>query len=262
MFGAVMSQERIAKLFLESLLGIKIEKIIYIGVQDTKDGEYYAHGIRLDVYLKDDKGTIYNIEMQVTNDNDLEYRIRYYQGKIDRETLKKGVPYEELPDSYIIFVCSFDYFKRGLAVYERKSVIKDCEDVSYDDGSHVFILNSRYRQKNAGAPILEFLDYVRHNDNSKAYQSELAKTIISAVDDVRHDEEKEVIYMTYAQKMEDVKRRTLKQGIQQGIQQGIIQGAVSMLKSLGQSKEAAQEALALAHSLSPEEARQEIEKYW
>jgi len=148
MFGAVMSQEHIAKMFLESLLGIKIDKIIYIRVQDTKDGEYYAHGIRLDVYLKDDKGTVYNIEMQVTNDNDLEYRIRYYQGKIDRETLWKCVDYEDLPNSYIVFVCSFDYFKRGLAVYERKFVIKDYEDVSYNDGSHVFILNSRYTQKN------------------------------------------------------------------------------------------------------------------
>ncbi len=60
--------------------------------------------------------------------------------------------------------------------------------------------------------------------------------------------------MTYVQKMEDVRKRALKQGI--------MQGAVSMLKSLGQSKEAAQEALARAHSLSPDEARQEVEKYW
>ncbi len=29
MFGAVMSQKHIAKMFLESLLGIKIDKIIY-----------------------------------------------------------------------------------------------------------------------------------------------------------------------------------------------------------------------------------------
>ncbi len=141
-------------------------------------------------------------------------------------------------------------------------LIKGCEDVSYDDGSHVFILNSRYTQKNADAPILEFLDYVRHNDSSKAYQSDLAKSVIAAVSDVRHDKDKEGIYMTYVQKMEDVRKRALKQGIQQGIQQGIIQGAVSMLKSLGQSKEAAQETLARTHSLSPDEARHEIEKYW
>ncbi len=72
-------------------------------------------------------------------------------------------------------------------MYERKAVIIVCEDVSYGDGSHVLILNSRYTQKNADAPILAFLDYVRHNESSKAYQSELAKSVVVAVSDVRHD---------------------------------------------------------------------------
>jgi len=265
MFGAVMSQEHIAKLFLESLLDIKIEKIIYIGVQETPAGEYYAHGVRLDVCLKDEKGTIYNIEMQVTNDKNLEYRIRYYQGKIDRETLRKGVHYKDLPDSYIVFVCDFDYFDRGLAVYERKSVIKGCEDVSYDDGSHVFILNSKYTQKNADAPILEFLDYVRRDDDSKAYKSELAKSVVTAVSDVRRDKEKEAIYMTYVQKIEDLKKEYLEKGEEKGLKKGLeegIEGTVSILKSLGHSKEFVQEALAHAHSLSSDEAMQEVNKYW
>ncbi len=258
MFGVVMSQEPIAKLFLEALLGIKIEKIIYIGVQDTIEGEYYAHGVRLDVYLKDDKGTVYNIEMQVANDKDLEYRIRYYQGKIDLETLRKGVHYKDLPGSYIVFVCNFDYFDHGLVVYERKSVIKGCEDVSYDDGSHVFILNSKYTQKNTDSPILEFLDYVRRDDGSAAYQSELAKSVVTAVSDVRHDKEKESIYMTYVQKIEDVKRKAM----QEGMREGVINGAVSTFKMLGKSKESAQTFLEHVHSLSPDEARHMADKYW
>ncbi len=273
MFGAVMSQEHIAKMFLESLLGIEIGKILYIGIQDTIEGEYYAHGVRLDVYLKDGKGTIYNIEMQVTNDKDLEYRIRYYQGKIDRETLNKGVHYKDLPNSYIVFVCNFDYFEHGLAVYERKSVIKDCEDVSYDDGSHVFILNSRYSKNNAAAPVIEFLDYVRHDDSSKEYQSELAKSVVRAVSDVRRDKEKEAIYMTYVQKIEDVRRKSRQEGLQEGMEIGLqqgrqegkqegIEGAVSMLKLLGHSKEVVQEALAQSYSLSPDEARQTLDRYW
>jgi len=257
MFGAVMSQEPIAKLFLEALLDISIEKIIYIGVQETPAGEYYARGVRLDVFLKDDKGTVYNIEMQMSNDKDIEYRIRYYQGKIDRETLRKGAAYDELPDSYIVFVCNFDYFKRGLAVYKRKSVIEGCEDVSYDDGSHVYVLNSRYSKKNAATPIIEFLDYVRRNDSSMEYQSELVKSVVSAVGDVRRDKEKEDIYMTYVQKMEDMKRKGIKEGIQLGIE-----GMASALKSMGQSKEFVQEALMRSYSLSLDEARQVLDRYW
>ncbi len=281
MFGAVMSREPIAKLFLEALLGIEIDKVIYIGAQDTIEGEYYAHGVRLDVCLKDDKGTIYNIEMQVANNKDLEYRIRYYQGKIDRETLNKGVLYKDLPGSYIVFVCDFDYFGRGLAVYERKSVIKGCEDVSYDDGSHVFILNSRYKEKNAGVPIIEFLDFVRRNDSSAAYQSELAKSVVTLVSDVRRDKDKEAFYMTYVQKMEDVRRAGREEGFEAGKEEGREEGRekgkeegreegiqigikvmISVMKSLGHSKEFMLETLVREYSMSREEARQTLDKYW
>ncbi len=162
--------------------------------------------------------------------------------------------YKDLPGSYIVFVCNFDYFDCGLAVYERKSVIKGCEDVSYNDGSHVFILNSKYTQENADAPILEFLDYVRRDDSSASYQSALAKSVVAAVSDVRHDKEKEAIYMTYVQKIEDVKRKAM--------QEGVIKGAVSTFKMLGKSKESAQTFLEHVHSLSPDEARQETDKYW
>jgi len=64
--------------------------------------------------------------------------------------------------------------------------------------------------------------------------------------------------MTYVQKMEDVRKKALKQGIQQGI----IQGAVSTFKVLGKSKEDTQTLLESVHSLSSDEAKQAVEKYW
>ena len=53
---------------------------------------FFAHGVRLDVYLNDENGTHYDIEMQTTNQKDIEKRIRYYQSTIDREVLGKGIP--------------------------------------------------------------------------------------------------------------------------------------------------------------------------
>ena len=55
-----------------------------------------------DVYVKDDKETVYNIEMQTTSAGELPKRSRYYQGMIDLQLLDKNESYKKLNKSYII----------------------------------------------------------------------------------------------------------------------------------------------------------------
>ena len=123
MFGEAMRTEDICQLFLEELLGLDIRHIEFIDKQKELSDSYTHHGIRLDVYLKDDVGTVFNVEMQSTNHGDLSKRARFYQSAIDRDELPKGADYENLSESYIIFVCDFDYFQIGKAVCERVSFL-------------------------------------------------------------------------------------------------------------------------------------------
>ena len=108
MFGQVMRNPEICKLFLEELLGMKIDRIEYIENQKEISDSYAHHGIRLDVYVRDNTGAVYAIEMQTTDKQDLELRVRFYQGSIDRNELLKGRPYSELSESFVIFICDFD----------------------------------------------------------------------------------------------------------------------------------------------------------
>ena len=85
MFGKIMVNPDICKEVLERILNIKIERIEYIERQKSLDVDYEAKSIRMDVYVKDGKGTVYNIEMQAANDDDLAKRSRYYQSIIDME---------------------------------------------------------------------------------------------------------------------------------------------------------------------------------
>ena len=66
------------KHLIEMLLGIKIQKM-EMHNEETIEHDYDSHGIRLDVYVKDSEH-IYDVEMQMTNTNDLPERSRYYQG--------------------------------------------------------------------------------------------------------------------------------------------------------------------------------------
>ena len=68
-----------------------------------------AKSVRLDVYVTDNTGRVYDIEMQCTNplDDELIRRTRYYQGMIDMDLISKGHNYTELNSTYIIFICIF-----------------------------------------------------------------------------------------------------------------------------------------------------------
>lgn len=216
MFGEIMSREEIAKLFLEDLLQQKIARLEYVNKQEMIEDGTIFHGVRLDIYLKDAENTVYDVEIQTTNQRDLERRSRYYQQKIDARTLRKGTNYKNLPDSYVIFVCTFDYFNRGLALYRKKSVIEDCPDVEYNDGSHVIFLNSEFTANNASHPIGEFLKFIKTNDSSAPYESELVKKVVSAVNEVRGDADKEGSYMTWAMKVEEIRAEARAEALKEG----------------------------------------------
>ncbi len=217
MFGQVMREEDICKLFLEALLNVSIQQIQFLDRQKDLADSYAYHGIRLDVYLKDESNTVFNVEIQADRRNDLPRRVRFYQSGIDRNELPKGADYADLSESCIIFVCDFDCFHTGKAVAERVSFLKGTS-VPYEDGSHVYFLNSRYTEANASKPILEFLDLIRTNDMGQLYETSLGQRTRERMLEVRSDRELEVSYMTYAQKMRDERRIGYAEGVEDGIE--------------------------------------------
>ena len=52
--------------------------------------------MRLDVYVEDEKNTVFDMEMEVHIKRNLAKRMRYYQGMIDLNILEKGGDYNEL----------------------------------------------------------------------------------------------------------------------------------------------------------------------
>lgn len=228
MFGQVMRNPDICKLFLEELLGKEIDHIEYIENQKEISDSYEHHGIRLDVYLRDDARTVYAIEMQTANKRDLELRVRFYQGSIDRNELLKGYSYSKLSESYVIFICDFDHFGTGLAVNERESYIKGT-NAAYKDGSHVIFLNSRYTEANAGPAIKEYLDYIRTNDDAGSYTTELLQKTVEKVQEIRRDDKMEVSYMMWQLKYQDA----VEEGRAEGIAKGIITSIRNLMKNTG-----------------------------
>ena len=82
------------------------------------------------------------------------------------------------------------------------------------DGSHAFILNSQYTKPNAPKEILEFLDYIRTNDDSLSSTGKLlaeAKTMVKKGYQSNCRKGGSSI-ITWAMSMRDAKREGFEEG--------------------------------------------------
>ena len=89
MFKLIMGVKRICLSLLQSILHVEIADIHYLETEKSVDARYQGKGIRMDVYVRDDANTVYNIEMQVRmpEGKSLFKRTRYYQSMIDADLL-------------------------------------------------------------------------------------------------------------------------------------------------------------------------------
>ena len=65
LFAKVMSDQEVCRKVLEKILGVSIREVSVPATQKTINTLYDGKGIRLDVYLNDNEGTVYNVEMEV-----------------------------------------------------------------------------------------------------------------------------------------------------------------------------------------------------
>ena len=113
------------------------------------------------VPVVDDKGTVFNIEMQTSKDmNELVKRTRYYQAMIDIRLLEKGQDYDALNNTYIIFICTFGVFTGDRHKYTFTNLCVGEEGLKLDDGTTKLFLSTKGQVDDISKPLKNFLDYV------------------------------------------------------------------------------------------------------
>ncbi|BBK78161.1 MULTISPECIES: Rpn family recombination-promoting nuclease/putative transposase [Clostridium] len=256
LFAKVMSDHEICKEFLEKLLDIEIEKIEMPSSQKVIDLLLDCKGIRLDIYVKDEKNTIYNIEMQRTDNKNLGKRMRYYQGNIDIDLIQKGEDYKELKKSYVIFICTFDYFNKGRHKYTFENVCLEDKNIKLKDDTQKIILNTKGLIDDIDDELLDFLRYVE-NSNEKTAESTkgtLVKHIHEKVIEVKKDKNVEVEFMTLLERDREKIEEGIQKGIQKGIQEATKKTAINLLK-MGMTEEIISQATGLSIEQIKEIAR-------
>lgn len=120
------------------------------------------HSVVLDILAEDTRGKLINIEMQIQDDGDHQRRVRYYHSSIDMSYHEKGVPYEALPDIYLILITKRDFFKYRSGIYYVERILKDI-GATVDNGVHEIYANLECPCDNE--QIDELLSYMKHTDS-------------------------------------------------------------------------------------------------
>ena len=192
MFSKVMSFQKICKQFLEAIFRVEIEKIEYINVEERIKTTYEHKGVRLDVYIKDKIGTVYNIEMQVHDYKNLAKRSRYYQAMMDASLLLKNTNYSLLNKSFIIFICPFKLFDGDRRIYTFKNFCEENKNIQLEDETtKIFISTKGKKDENVSANLEAFLEYV----NGKMPDNSFVKEIDEKIKSVKKDEKERELYM-------------------------------------------------------------------
>lgn len=233
-FMKVMQNEHLCRKFLEMVLGIRIKKINIHNTQRTIETSPDSKGIRLDVYVEG-SDTVYNIEMQATDQGDLPKRTRYYQSKIDNSILEKGsdITYDDLKEMYIIFVCMFDPFEKGRHMYAFSSRCNEDVDVTLDDGVTKVFLNPYYTDLMDGEEeeIKNFLDYLK---DESVIRNDYIRELNAEVNTARKNKEWRREYMDIAMNERLLFKRGHKEGLEEG--QTLLVSAIQKIKN-GETRE-------------------------
>ena len=246
LFEKVMHNKRICKRLIEKILDITIQSIEFPEAEKSITIRRDSKSVRLDVYVTDDTGRVYDIEMQCTNpfDDELVKRTRYYQGMVDMDLIDKGMNYTELNSTYIIFICTFDLFGLGYPIYTFRNICLEDNTLELNDGTTKLFLNSTsvipyespdtFPCSNLDDDIFYFLQYI----NGHAPQGTFVNEINAEVSKVKESKEMEISYMKYAMEIERHRREAKNIGIAIGREEGLATGrkensreiALSMLK--------------------------------
>ena len=201
-FSVVMRQEKYCKPLLEFIFGVKIKKINYINDQETISSDVItARSIRLDVYVEDGAGTVYDIEVQTTDKHNLGKRTRYYQSMIDVRILRKGNDYRKLKKSFVIFICNYDPFGKSQLIYTFRNRCDEDYSVVLDDEAAKIIINTKGTVGNISDELKAVIQYM---DSGEA-TTEYTKSLDEEVATVKADEKFRRQYMLYMEALANEK---------------------------------------------------------
>lgn len=234
LFNAVFQDKNNCKLLLEILLNRSVD-IMDVKAENTIAISSDVKYIRLDILVTDSLDTRYDLEAQNKNERDLPKRSRYYQSLMDVASLNPGELYNKLGESFIIFICTFDPFKRGKYKYVYSNRSEDTGEPLGDGTTKIFFNTKGKDRENISDELYDFLKYFENSTDEciASIETEKIHKIHKQVTLIKENKKWEDGFMTMAEYIHN-EAEDLAQDLAQGLaQEERIKDILSLLEDLG-----------------------------
>ncbi|MBR1438365.1 MAG: Rpn family recombination-promoting nuclease/putative transposase [Synergistaceae bacterium] len=165
LFGKIMSEPALCAEMLRRIFpDLDIDEIKIIETQKTLKHALHIRGVRFDI-LTAAARNIFDIEAQNRRLRDLYRRPRAYHVAIgydglNKKSLKKSGSYEDLPNTYVIFICTFDLFSKGRHIYTFRNFCAEDKEIELNDGAYTIFLNTKGKLNDVSTALKNFLKFV------------------------------------------------------------------------------------------------------
>ena len=228
MFGRGVLDESVCKDVIRCVLGIEAERIEYLNAEQVLEPAIDSRGVRMDVYARE-ANRVYDIEMQAGAEPLIGQRFRYYQSALDTTALAPGKDYDELPESFIIFMCAYDPFDRGIPLYTLERHCREAPVLTVDCTAHLIALNARAWD---ALPYGALRDLLQYTQNGSVGSDPLVRRIDRIVTEANDDRKwvSKVFYCVSTIEENDARRArilerlALKKGLEEGRTRGLEEG--------------------------------------
>ena len=195
----VFEDKECTKFLLQIILNRTDLKVITVhGQHDIKNLQ--GRSVRLDILAVDVEGRVYNIEIQRSDKGAEVKRARYNSSLIDANVTEPGEKYENLCESYVIFITENDIMKARLPIYHIDRTVKETGEL-FGDESHIIYVNSQIKDESALGKLMH--DFYCTDPKDMNYKI-LAER-------VRYFKEDEKGVATMCRVMEDMRNETARE---------------------------------------------------
>lgn len=148
-------------------------------------------------------------------------RARYYRSQMDMDLLLTGHAYEDLPDTYVIFICDFDPFDAGYFRYTFENRCLENMNRRLGDGCRCIFLNTCGKNReDVPEALVKFLRYVRADlvESQQDFQDDFIIQLQKSVQKIKQSRAMEERFMT----LEELLRDERKSGETEGMARSIL----------------------------------------
>ena len=232
---------------VEYILRIILDKpdLKVLKVQTQKNVEnIYGRSVRFDVFATDDKGKLYNIEVQRADAGAVPSRARYNSSMLDYHELQKSSEFKELPETFVIFITENDVLKDGEQIYHIDRIIRETQKI-FEDGTHIIYVNGSYKDE-SGSELGNLIhDFFCENPVEMKH-----KKLASRAKFFKDNEREERKMSTSS-----IFREVFKDEIEDGIKQNLLENIRKLITNLHLTAKQAMDALEI-----PEDKQREYEQ--